>query len=128
MKPESLKSKSLSLIYVRLPVIVNGTSQDPYSATLAAPSVAMDIELDRQLDGCKEHLCKLGVGVYLAEEDDCYPGILAIMQVCRENRIQLFIIPVAEQSLTAFRQEDDRLRTFLDEQDRGLRLAQFPLP
>lgn len=128
MNTETKKSHSLVVIYVRFQIVINdprSVPQNPFASQLFEASERMDRELGKRLGPCKGHFVKLGVGVYLVEEDACYASILSILELCRQQKLQHAIVPVGEQPLTVL-EDEGGLQAWLAYNGRTLRLTTFP--
>jgi hypothetical protein len=117
--------KNLVLIYVKLPWVLNTEPRDQSMAMRLQDAKQWDFHIEQLFAQRKDGYVRLGSGVFLADEDGCYPAILALIGLCQQSGWPLAIVPLGERPLT-FSMDDQGWRKWLDGNGHLHRLTVFP--
>jgi len=91
--------------------------------------------VERQFQGCDpRHFKKLNEGVYLVNQDTCYPAILRVIDYCGQSKnapgqpnARLMIAELSESPIILSPEYQD-VHALVKEMGRQVRLTKFPLP
>ena len=131
-EPMKENASNLVLIYVKLPLCCND-SEVLSEETIAKSSVErihnhLTAGLDECLNGAdNSNLVKLGEGVFIADENACYPVILKVLAWCERYRFECSIAPISDSALTLSLPRPE-LKAFLEAKRQEFRVTQFQTP
>jgi hypothetical protein len=125
--------KRIVLISVRLPISFDRSSKEvqtldvPILDTLAQHTLN-GYNLERFFSPCDNNdFIAVGPGVFLADENPCFPAILSLIQHCSQRGFPLCIFPLAESSIT-LSQGHQAVQEWAGKHGLMLRLTGFPPP
>jgi hypothetical protein len=112
----SNENKGPSLVLICIAVPASTTKYDGFSAE----SVLQDAE--NQLRGFEKHFVKLGNYVVLADQDECFPAIINLVDYCNQRLLSVIVAELSEGSAILSPEHRDAIK-FLKEKGRRVRLA-----
>jgi hypothetical protein len=119
--------KSLAILYVWLPIAANNPKYIPgfqQQEVLERINEATRVYWDNPLGQCPGHFLKLGEGVFLVEENACYPALLKVFQNCAEHHFPVMMMPLSDSSLTLSIDRPE-WKAFLEEKGQSFRMTGF---
>jgi hypothetical protein len=123
----SRNTKNLVLIYVRLKKAENNDPvvMAPVEAAPVGPFIGESAQICALFAPCAPACQRLGAGVFIADENLCYPAILKVIALCDTQKLALAIVPIGQAPLTLSREYGD-LAKWLKGIGQDHRLTEFP--
>lgn len=125
-----LKKCNLLLLYAPLPTIDNEAEtekQQPWSKTSKYERMAKEFDNLFNDKFPEADFFRIGPGVFLVDEDACYPAVRAFMNLCEGYKLPYLLLPLSD-SVPSSSLEYPKLPNWLTGKGKSCRLTQYAKP
>jgi hypothetical protein len=91
---------NLVVFYAALPVTIDRRYRENEKFLTMVPELIDYDALESFLKPFKEDYLKCGEGVFVMDEDPCYPGLIEMIQHCQKQKYFFAIFPLGEDAVS----------------------------